>query len=329
MRFADPWLFALLLLVIPALWWGMKARRGVRLVHPVLPGLVRRGLSPGRWVRYRHLPLILRLLAVALVVTALARPQQGVATTPLRTHGVDIMIALDISGSMSYSDFKPDRITVAKQVVAEFVQARRDDLLGLVVFAADAYTQVPLTLEHDVLLGLLQQVRIGLVADGTAIGSALATAVGRLKDAEAESRVVVLLTDGNNNAGEVDPLTAAKLAKELGIKVYTIGVGSTEPFVQMREMPFVGKVPVTMRSDMDEALLTDVANITGGRFFRAENAAALRDIYARIDALEKSELEAQTTLDYRDRYRPLLVLALALLALEWLLGAGRLRRVPG
>jgi Ca-activated chloride channel family protein len=329
MRFADPWLFALLLPVILALWWGVRARRRVTLLHPGLPGLVRRGLKPGRMVRWRWLPTALRLLALVLLVAALARPQAGVATGVVTEHGVDILVALDISGSMAAEDFSPNRMAVAKQVVAEFIGGRPHDRVGLVVFAAEAYTQVPLTLDHHVALALLEQVRIGLVEDGTAIGTALATAVGRLKDSDADSRVVVLLTDGNNNAGEIDPLSAAKLAAELGIRVYTVGVGSKEPFVQMRDMPFVGQVPVTMRSDMDEGLLKEVAAATGGQFFRAKNADSLREIYARIDSLEKSEFESNTYLNYHDRYLPLLGFGALLLLIEWLLTATRLRRLPG
>jgi len=329
MKFAKPWLFALLLPVLLWLWWGVRSRRKVQLLHPGLAGMLRGGLKPGRMVRYRGVPVALRLLALALLVTALARPQAGVTSGVVTHHGVDILMALDISGSMGAQAFKPDRITVAKQVVDAFIEARENDRVGLVVFAAEAYTQVPMTLDHRVARALLSQVRIGLVEDGTAIGTALATAVGRLKNSDADSRVVVLLTDGNNNRGEIDPLTAADLAAQLGIKVYTIGVGSKEPFTQMRDMPFVGQVPVTVRSDMDEGLLKKVAAATGGQFFRAQNEDSLRDIYTRIDALETSEFEAETYLDYHDSYLPLLLIAFALLLLEWALSATLLRRLPG
>ncbi|MBI5136831.1 MAG: VWA domain-containing protein [Nitrospirae bacterium] len=329
MRFAEPWWLLLLLPLALAGFAAWRSERARVLAHPTLAGLVRAGLPAGRMARLRHLPLVLRLLAAALLVVALARPQAGVTGGVVTHHGVDVLIALDISGSMSLQDFDPDRITVAKQVVAGFVQGRPHDRLGLVVFAGAAYTQVPLTLDHRVFLELLDQVHLGLVADGTAIGSALATAVGRLKDSDARSRVVVLLTDGANNAGEIDPVTAADLARQVGIRVYTVGVGRNGWITQMRDDPLRGRIPVRVRSDLDEALLQQVAEVTGGRFFRAQDEAALRDIYQRIDALEKSAFTAQPYLDYSDRYGPPLAGALALLLLEWTLSATRLRRLPG
>lgn len=328
MRFADPWLLSLLV-VLPLLGYLSARRRVARLPHPTLAGHVTGGLSPGFMVRLRHLPRILRVLALALLVVALARPQQGVATGTVTTHGVDILIALDTSGSMTAQDFAPDRLEVAKEVVGEFVQGRPNDRLGLVVFAANAFTQVPLTLDHRVLLTSLERVKIGLIEDGTAIGAALATAVGRLADSDAASRVVVLLTDGINNRGQIDPLTAADMAAELGIRVYTIGVGREGRFVQMQDDPILGQRPVTVRTRVDEGLLKDVAKRTGGRFFRARDEGALRETYRRIDELEKSPITSNFYMDYRDRHQGLLISAFLVLLVEWTLSGTRLRRVPG
>ena len=329
MRWAAPYWLLLLTLVPLCGWLALRRARGLTLVHPRLTRMVTEGLHPGRWTRFRHLPLILRLAAAALLILALARPQSGVSVQPISTQGVDVLVALDISGSMAYEDFKPNRIHVAKEVVAEFVAGRPRDRVGLVLFAAEAFTQVPLTLDHRMLQDALGRVQLGLITDGTAIGSALATAVARLKDSEADSRVVVLLTDGENNRGEIDPVTAAQMAKGLGIRVYTVAVGRDGRFVQMRQSPLFGKVPVTVESRVDEELLKQMAEVTGGQFFRARDEDALKDIYARIDALERSPFSGELYLEYRDHYPPLLAVAVVLLLLEWMLAATRLKRLPG
>lgn len=329
MRFAQP-LWLLLLLGLPLLALRtLRAERRLRLPHPRLPELVAAGLPRGRWAGARHLPLVLRLAALALLVVALARPQVGASAIPTTTQGVDIMVALDVSGSMAAPDFPPNRLEAAKAVVAEFVRARRDDRVGLVLFAGHAFTQVPLTLDHDLLAALLGRVELGLIEDGTAIGEALATAVGRLADSEAESRVVVLLTDGNNNRGEIDPLTAADMARRLGIRVYTVGVGRKGWFTRLEDDPILGQRPVRVEARVDEELLTTVAERTGARFFRARDADALREIYRRIDALEKSPLESSVHLRYADRYGWPAAAALLLVLIEWTLAQGRLRRLPG
>jgi Ca-activated chloride channel family protein len=327
-HFADPyWLF--LLALVPALGWWSVRRRPAAITHPRLAAVVARGLRPGRAVRLRHVPLGLRLLALALLVIALARPQVALPGRPATSLGVDIMVALDISGSMGAQDFRPNRLEVAKRVVGEFAEGRPADRVGLVLFAAYAFTRVPLTLDHALLARQLDRVELGLIDDGTAIGDALATALGRLADSPAASRVVVLLTDGVNNRGEIDPLTAADMAARAGVRVYTVGVGSGEPFYQVEDDPVFGRRRVRMEAKVDEALLTKVANLTGGRFFRARDADALRAIYRRIDALEKSPLSAHAPLLFADRYPWPAAAGLLLLLLEWALAAGRLRRVPG
>jgi len=299
------------------------------VAHPRLAGVIARGLKPGRAVRLRHLPLGLRLLALTLVIVALARPQVALPGRPATSFGVDIVVALDISGSMGAQDFRPNRLAVAKQVVGDFAEGRPADRVGLVLFAAYAFTRVPLTLDHPLLARQLDRVELGLIDDGTAIGDALATSLGRLADSPAASRVVVLLTDGVNNRGEIDPMTAADMAARAGVRVYTVGVGSGKPFYQVEDDPVFGRRQVRMEAKVDEALLNQVADRTGGRFFRARDADALREIYRRIDALEKSPLTAHAPLRFSDRYAWLAAAGLLLLALEWSLTAGRLRRVPG
>ncbi|MDH4230003.1 MAG: VWA domain-containing protein [Nitrospirota bacterium] len=328
MKFADPLWFALLPLCLLALLWVLR-RRGPRLFHPLLPAMVAAGLPRGRRVAWRHLPAGLRLLALLLLVAALARPQQGNVVRHVTSHGVDIALALDISGSMTAQDFPPDRLEVARKVVDEFVAARPDDRLALVVFSAQALTRVPLTLDHAMLRASLAEVQIGQLEDGTAIGSALATAVARLRGSPEGSRVVVLLTDGVNNRGDVDPRTAARMAAQMGIRVYTVGVGREGTFPQVINDPVRGPVRVMARTQVDEKLLEEIAAVTGGRFFRARDAGALAAIYRRIDELEKHPVEATVYRDWQDRHPPLVWGALALLLLEWLLAATLWRRLPG
>lgn len=328
MRFAAP-LWLLLLAVLPLLAWRSLAGWRLRLPHTRAAELVAAGLPRGRLAPWRHLPLGLRLLALGLLIVALARPQVGVSAVPATTRGVDIAVALDVSGSMAAPDFPPSRLEAAKAVVADFVKGRPNDRVALVLFAGHAFTQVPLTLDHALLTGLLKKVKLGLIEDGTAIGEALATAVARLADSKAKSRVVVLLTDGNNNRGEIDPLTAADLARRLGIRVYTVGVGRQGWFVQMEDDPIMGKRPVRVEARVDEKLLTAIAERTGGRFFRARDEDALKRIYRRIDALEKSPITSELHLRYADRYGWPLGIALGAVLLEWVLVQGRLRRLPG
>jgi Ca-activated chloride channel family protein len=273
--------------------------------------------------------MVLRLLVLGLLVAALSRPQFGVDTTPITTRGVDVMAVLDVSGSMKAQDFAPNRLEAAKAVLAEFVAGRPHDRVGLVVFAGEAFTQVPLTLDQRILASAIERASTGMVADGTAIGSALATAVGRLKDSAAKSRVVVLLTDGVNTQGDIDPLTAAEMAASMGIRVYTIGVGRSGRFSQVVDDPVFGKRRVMVQTEVDEELLTRVADETGGRFFRARDEAALREIYATIDRLEKSEITSLRHLAWRDLYPWLAGAALAMLLLEWALVQSRFRPLAG
>ncbi|HSD27801.1 MAG TPA: VWA domain-containing protein [Vicinamibacteria bacterium] len=332
-RFQDPlWLWALLLppLVLAAAWWREKAAGAM-----VFPGASRLlGASAGWRTRARHLPLVLATLGLGLGVLALARPQHGTLKEDVTTQGVDIVVSLDVSGSMAAQDFQPrNRLVVAKEVVAEFVKRRTTDRVGLVVFSGRSLTKAPPTTDTAVLLRQLDDVRLEMLPDGTAIGSGLATSLTRLRRSKAKSRVVVLVTDGANNAGEIDPATAADLAKAMEVRVYTVlvGKGGQVPMpVRMRD-PFTGQVveqTVMTEVQIDEGLLQAIAERTGGEFFRATDSASLRTIFDRIDKLEKSEIKQTSYRRYRELFFPFL-LAAALLFLAaggaWL---GGLRVAP-
>jgi len=243
-------------------------------------------------------------------------------------EGVDIVMVLDTSTSMRAQDFNPNRFEAAKEVGAEFVRGRRSDRVGLVVFAAKAFTQAPLTLDYDFLLDMLDEVEVGVVEDGTAIGTALAMAVNRLRETQAASKVVILLTDGQNNRGEIDPVTAADVAKALGVRVYAIGVGTygEAPFVI--DHPFAGRQRRMMPVEIDEDMLRSVAEKTGGKYYRATNKDALRDIYEEIGELEKTKIEERIYSDYAERYALFLLPAFGFVLLEILLSTTRLRRMP-
>ena len=322
MSFAQP-IFLALLLAVPALAWAAwrRARRtapGLRYSATADAAAV----PPTLWTRLRSLPAALLLLAYALAVVGLARPQQRDVQVERSAEGIDIVLALDISTSMTAEDFYPNRFEAAKAVAAEFVDGRVSDRIGLVVFAAQAYTQVPLTLDYPFLKRMLREVQMGLIEDGTAIGTAVAVAMARLKDSEATSKVIILLTDGQNNRGEIDPVTAAEVAEALGVKIYAIGVGG--------EGGTLGGLfgPLMQAPEVDEATLRAVAQKTGGRYFRATDAEALRAIYAEISELEKTPVEETTYVDVEERFAWFLWPALGCLALSVLLSTTRLRRVP-
>lgn len=265
---------------------------------------------------YQLMPLV-RLLVYVFLVAALARPQKTSAEREYSTQGVDIVIALDISGSMLAEDFKPEnRIAVAKQEAAKFIRGRENDRIGLIVFARKAFTQCPLTLDYDVLISLLQDIQIGMISDGTAIGMGLATAVNRLRDSKAKSKVVILITDGANNAGNIDPITAAELAKAFGIKVYAIciGRGGLVPFPI--NDPLFGKRYVQAEVEIDEMVLKRIADITRGLFFRARDSKALEEIYEKINQLEKTEIKVKEYRSFDELFTYFLVPGLLLLLME-------------
>ncbi len=334
-RFQDPaWLLLALAgpLVLVLLW---LRERGVLAHAVVFPGAARlRSVDPGWRARLRHLPALLAALGIVVGAVALARPQQGSLRENRTTRGVDIVVALDVSGSMAAEDFQPrNRLAVAKQVVSEFVRRRRSDRVGLVIFAGRSLTKSPLTTDTAVLLRQLDDVRLNLLPDGTAIGSGLATALTRLRRSQAKSKVIVLVTDGANNAGEIDPATAADMAKAMEVRVYTIlvGRGGRVPVPMKVQDPITGQVSqqtIMTEVQIDEGLLKRIADRTGGEFFRATDPESLRAIFDRIDHLEKSEIKVASYRRYRELFPDVLLAAAALLALAALVWAAGLRVVP-
>lgn len=327
-RLAYPWL-ALGLLAVPALVfvrYYFRERRPTLVYSDVKP---LRNLKPSIWTRIAWLPFVVRVLALALILVALARPQSGATSEDVISEGVDILLIIDVSSSMKTEDFKPkNRLEAAKEVVADFIQSRPHDRMGMVVFAARAITKCPLTLDHDILLTLLEDVSIGSIEDGTAIGTALATGVNRLKDSTAKSRVIILLTDGVNNRGEIDPVTAAELAKTYGIKTYTVGAG-TEGYAPFPfEDPIRGTVYQDVLVEIDEETLQKIADTTEGKYFRATDTQSLAAVYAEIDALEKTEIQQKQYVRYTELAPYFMMGALGLLMFETVLTRTRLRRLP-
>lgn len=317
-EFANPKLLWLLLLVpVLILWYILRHKKQeASLSFSDLKGMVK---LPKTWKAYlRHLLFALKMAALALLIVALARPQSSSTNSTSNIEGIDIVLAMDVSGSMLARDLKPDRLTAAKNVASDFVQGRPGDRMGLVIFSGESFTQVPLTTDHGVMLNMLAEMKNGLIEDGTAIGDGLATAISRLKDSEAISKVVILLTDGMNNAGSVDPYTAAEIAKLYGIRVYTIGVGSYGTAPYPVQTPFGTQIQ-QMKVEIDERLLSTIANSTGGKYFRANNNQKLDEIYQEIDQLERSKIEVTEFRRLHEEFYPLVALALALLLLEFLL----------
>lgn len=267
----------------------------------------------------RHYGIVLRSLAFIALIFALARPQSAFSWQNETTEGIDIMIATDISGSMLSEDFKPNRLEAGKNIAIDFIKGRPDDRIGLVIFSGESFTQCPLTIDHDILINLFADIKNGMINDGTAIGMGLATAVNRLKDSEAKSKVIILLTDGVNNTGSIPPITAAQIARQFGIRVYTVGIGTNGsapyPFKDQFGNTHYQMVPV----DVDENTLTKIADITNGKYFRARNNNELRQIYEEIDKLEKVKIAVTQYHKKTERYLPFAIIALLLLSLEFLL----------
>ncbi len=328
MQFAQPewfWLFALVPLVAGWAWWyAFRTRKGMRFssIDPV------HSAPKSLWVRLRELPAVLRIGAVALGVFALARPQERDTIRERYAEGVDIVLVLDTSTSMRAEDFSPNRFEAARDVAAEFIESRTSDRVGLIVFAAKAYTQTPLTLDYNFLLRMLDEVEVGVIEDGTAIGTAIAMGVNRLKNSAAESKVLILLTDGQNNRGEIDPVTASEVAQTMDVRIYSIGVGTHGEAPFPFDDPFGGQRRQMIPVEIDEDMLSSVAEKTGGRYFRATNKETLQSIYVEIGELEKTEIEERFYTDYTERYAIFLWPAFGLLLLELLLSGTRLRRTP-
>lgn len=320
MSFANPnflWLFLLLPLVIG--WYIFKIFYRANTFLIAAPALFN-GFKPTFKTYLQHIPFFLRCLALAALIVGLARPQSKHSWQDVRTEGIDIVLAIDISASMLAKDFKPDRLEASKAVAAKFIENRPDDRIGLVIFSGESFTQCPLTTDHTVLKNLFGSVKTGMVQDGTAIGMGLATAVSRLKDSKAKSKVVILLTDGVNNSGSIAPELAADLARPFGIRIYTIGVGTKG----MAYSP-VGIYPNGqyaydyVKVDIDEPVLKKISNATGGKYFRATNNAKLKAIYAEIDKMEKTIIEEKQYSRKAELFHPLAIAAFVLLMLEFLL----------
>jgi Ca-activated chloride channel family protein len=328
-HFHSPWALALLLLV-PLLAWDALRRESHRRASIRFPGAgALTGLPTGWAQRFRHLPLALRLGAMTCLIIALARPQASQSHEETDALGLDIALVLDVSTSMKTMDFQPrNRLYVAKQVLERFVLGRKHDRISLVVFAGRSYTQCPPTLDYDVLVGLLRQVDFGRVQDGTAIGTGLLNAANRLRGFGTKGKVMILLTDGVNNSGEVSPVTAARAAAALGIKVYTIGVGKDGEHPIEVDDPVYGRQVVMAKTEIDEPMLRQIAGITGGRYFRAQNPEALESIYRAIDGLEKTEIKTSRFTRYRELFLPVALTGLILLLASLVLAHTRFRRAP-
>jgi len=290
LEFAHPgffWLFIIIPLMTAYYIWRQQQLQGSLSVSAVKGFAVPvKSIIP----QLRHAGIVLRSLAMAALIIALARPQSSLSWQNTTTQGIDIMIASDISGSMLAEDFQPNRLEAGKNIAIDFIKNRPDDRIGLVIFSGESFTQCPLTIDHDVLINLYKDIKYGMIDDGTAIGMGLATAVNRLKDSEAKSKVIILLTDGSNNMGSIPPLTAAEIAKKFDIRVYTVGIG-THGFAPFPVQTAFGVQYQRMPVDVDEGTLTKIADITGGKYFRATDNKTLKNIYEQIDKLEKAKID--------------------------------------
>jgi len=318
LRFYSPLYFWLFLLVPFIIFAARKKKRSALRFSTLSSVKTSCGKRP---FPVRQLRLLMRCIAFILLITALARPQEIESEREYETKGIDIVMTIDISGSMLAEDFKPNnRINVAKREAVKFVNGRKNDRIGLVVFARESYTQCPLTLDYSILSQLLEDIDVGLIKDGTAIGLGLANAVNRLRDGDGKSKVIILLTDGENNSGNIDPITAAELAQSFGIKVYTIGIGKSGLVPFPIEDPIFGKRYVQAEVEVDEKTLKRIADITDGLYFSATDATALHEIYQRIDQLETTEVKVKEYTSFKEEYPLFLIPGAFLLLLEILLG---------
>ncbi len=326
MHFESP-LFLIFLIVLPFLYFISIRKKSSSLRFPTLNEIKKIKIA-GSQNPIRALSM-LRIITLILIVLALSRPQAIESEKELSTKGIDIVIALDVSGSMQAEDFAPEnRLYVAKEEAKKFVKGRKNDRIGLVVFARQSYTQCPLTLDYDVLVSLMDEVKIGMIKDGTAVGLSIANAINRLRESDAKSKVVILITDGENNSGNIDPVTAAELAKGFGIKIYTIGIGRGGLVPFPVDDPLFGRRYVQAKVDIDEKMLKQIADMTGGVFFRARDERSLEQIYKKIDELEKTEVKVKEYANYNELFPYLLWPAILLLILEILLGSTILLKLP-
>ena len=326
-RFEDPWVLGLLAIVPLTYWLGARGERRTGALRFSALDMARQA-GNGISVWLPRVPALLGAVGVTAVIVALARPQTGITSETLLTEGIDIIMVMDVSSSMLAEDLEPNRLQAAKGVAADFVGGRRNDRIGLVAFAGEAFTQAPLTLDYSVVQSLIGELQVGIIEDGTAVGMGLGTAVKRLQASDAESKVVILLTDGRSNRGEIGPVTAARMAQALGVRVYTVGVGTRGNAPVPIADPLVGTRLVPMRVDIDEPTLQETAELTGGRYFRATDNESLTSIYEEIDQLERTEIEVENFTQYAERFPVVLAFGLLLLLMEVGLAQTVLRKLP-
>jgi Ca-activated chloride channel homolog len=326
-NFAQPWMLWLFVL-LPLLAWWYFAKQPARQGTVVISSMAKVKAIRSWKNTLRHIPFLFRLLCISAVIVALARPQTRNDEELVNGEGVDIVLCIDVSGSMMAQDFTPNRMEAAKEVAANFAANRPTDRIGLVIFSGESFTLCPLTTDQQVLRTQIYNIQSGLLEDGTAIGSGLATSVDRLRASKSKSKVVILLTDGENNGGQIPPLTAKELAKATGVRVYTIGVG-TEGFAQTPMQTPTGTVVMQREKvNIDEKLLTQIANETGGKYFRAKDNESLAAIYKEIDKLEKSKIEVTALKRYSEKFFPFAIAAMAFLLLEMLLRFTIFKKFP-
>ncbi|MEP7163960.1 MAG: VWA domain-containing protein [Ferruginibacter sp.] len=323
--FGRPWAFALFILLPVLVGWYVFKNNSNRSSLPVS---VVNAKGLGSWkASLRHVPFICRLLCLSFIIIAIAQPQTMNADQHAEGEGVDIILCIDVSGSMTAQDFQPNRLEAAKKVAIDFVNKRLTDRIGIVIFSGESFTQCPLTTDHNVLITAIKNIRNGLLEDGTAIGSGLGTSVDRLRESKSKTKLVVLLTDGENNGGLIDPKTAKEIAKSFSVRVYTIGVGS-EGFAPQPVNTPLGIVIQNEKVSIDEKLLTEIATETGGKYFRARDNESLAGIYRNIDVLEKSKVEIINTIRYQDKFFPFVLAAILFLLMEVLLNYTVFRKFP-
>jgi Ca-activated chloride channel family protein len=327
MTFHNPEYLFLLLLLIPVVYWYFKEMHKSDASLQISSLQKLSSFPKSKKIKLRHIPFILRILSIALIILALARPQASNSWRTENTEGIDIMMSLDVSGTMLSKDLKPNRIEAAKAVASEFILSRPNDNIGLVVFAGESFTQCPLTTDHAVLINLFNAVNFGIVEDGTAIGLGLANAVNRIKESKAKSKVIILLTDGSNNCGDIAPVTAAEIAKTFGIRIYTIGVGSYG-LVDMPVMTPMGIQYQRQESQFDEKSLQRIASMTGGKYFRATDNTKLRHIYQEIDKLEKTKISVHEYSKKSEQFFLFSMIAFVLLISEVLMRNTLLKKIP-
>jgi len=330
LRFANPEFLSLLITIpILILWYLKKNRQGAGTLRYSNLGLVKTVANLSNKKKYRHGLFVLRLFAIVLLIVAFARPQSGHSEEKVITEGIDIVVVLDISSSMLAEDFKPNnRLQAAKLVAADFIRGRQNDRIGMVVFAAKSFTQCPLTLDYGILLNFLERIESGMIEDGTAIGMAIANAANRLRDSKAKSKIIILLTDGQNNSGQLDPITAAKVADAFDIRIYTVGVGRRGTALYPVNDPIFGKRYVQMPVKIDEATLKEISKITDGSYYRATNKESLDSIFAEIDELEKTKIEVKQFTRFKELFTKYLFLALGVILVEIILTNTKFRKIP-